>query len=157
MTIPFKRLIADRSGASVIELGLAAPLLCFLLLGSVDMALGYAERLSLQQAANRTIEMATVRGQINSSYSYLQAHAAAASGEPTGNVTVDNWLACDNVRQTSYDGVCGGNQQIARYVSIRIAGTHEPFLDYSWLANYFGASGLAANKAIVGDATVRIQ
>lgn len=155
--IRMKRLRTDERGASVIELGLTAPLLGFFLLGSVDMGMGYSERLALQQAATRTIEMASMRGQVNGSYSYLQSHAAAASGEPTSHVTVDNWLACDDVRQSSYDGVCGGNQQIARYISIRITGSHEPLFDYSGLARRFGATGLAEDIAIAGEATVRVQ
>jgi Flp pilus assembly protein TadG len=155
--IALKRLLADTRGTSLIELGMTAPLLAFLLLGSVDMARGYSERLSLQQAANRTIEMATVRGQVNGSYSYLQAQAATASGEPTSNVTVDSWLACDDARQSSFDGTCGGNQQVARYVSIRIVGTHQPIIDYAGLAQLYGGYSLSRNIGIEGEATVRVQ
>lgn len=152
-----RRLITDERGASVIELALTAPLLCFVLLGSVDMGMGYSERLGLQQAANRTIEMATVKGRVNNSYSYLQSHAATASGEPTSNVTVDSWLACDNVRESSFDATCGGNQQTARYVSVRIVGTHEPLIDYSGLASMFGGHSLSQDVDIAGQATVRVQ
>jgi len=155
--IPFKRITADERGASIIELALSAPLLGLLLLGSVDMAMGYTKRLGLQQAAARTIEMASMRGQVNGSYSYLQSQAATASGQPTSNVTVDSWLACDNVRQSNFDGTCGGNQQIARYVSIRITGTHDPVIDYSGLAQKFGVSGLAQDSNIAGQAIVRVQ
>lgn len=155
--IGHRRLWADQRGASIVELALAVPLLGFLLLGSVDMGMGYTERLRLQQAANRTIEMATTRGQVNSSFSYLQSQAAAASGEPSGNVTVDSWLACDDARQSSFNGTCGGNQQIARYVSIRIEGTHEPLIDYAGLARRFGTDGLGGDVDIVGEAVVRVQ
>ncbi len=156
MSIVSTSLVHDESGASVLELALIAPILGFLLLGSVDMAMGYSERLGLAQAANRTIEMAVSRGPVNSSYSYLQDVAASTSGEPTNHVTVDNWLACDNVRQATYDDVCGGNQQTARYVSVRIIGTHRPIINYSGLVAQSGNSD-SSSVGIAGSAVVRVQ
>lgn len=150
-------LYRDERGGSLVELALTTPMLAFLLLGAVDMGMGYTERLALKQAANRTLEMGMIKGQVNSSYSYLRDVAASASGEPTSNVTIDNWLACDDVRQAAFDGVCGSNQQTARYLSVRITGTHQPLFNYSGLARQFGDDTLGSPVSIAGSAVVRIQ
>lgn len=152
-----KALWRDERGTGTIELALSAPILAFLLVGAVDMGMGYTERLALQQAANRTLELGMARGPVNDSYSYLQAIGATNSGRPTSAVTIDNWLECDGARQGSFDGTCGGNQQTARYISVRITGTHQPTFDYNGLARRFGDTGLGGSVAIAGSAAVRIQ
>lgn len=150
-------LYREERGASIIELALTLPILGFLLLGSVDMGMGYTKRLSLQQAANRTLEMGVVRGEVNSSYSYLQDVGASVSGQPSSNVTIDNWLACDNVRQSSFDGTCGSSEQTARYLSVKIVGSYQPVINYAGLATRFGQSDVARSVTIGGSSVVRIQ
>jgi Flp pilus assembly protein TadG len=152
-----KNLRCDERGTGTIELALSAPILAFLLVGAADMGQGYTQRLALQQAANRTLEMGVVKGQDNSSYSYLTAIAAKNSGQPASNVTIDNWLECDGTRASDFDGVCGSNQQTARYISVRITGTHTPTFNYNGLARRFGATDLGGPVAIVGKSVVRIQ
>ena len=85
-------LFRDRTGAAMIELGLIAPLLIFVILAVSDVAQGFSSQLQLKQAADRTIDLATVAGQRAGSYSYLQAEGANASGQPSSNVAVSSWL-----------------------------------------------------------------
>lgn len=152
-----KSLRHDERGTGTIELALAVPILGFLLVGAVDMGTGYTQRLALQQAANRTLETGMARGRVSDSYSYLQAIGATNSGQPSSNVTIDNWLECDGARQSSFDGTCGSNQQSGRYISVKITGTHTPSFNYNGLARRFGNTNLGGSVAIAGAAAVRIQ
>jgi Flp pilus assembly pilin Flp len=152
-----KSLRRDEHGAGTIELALSAPILAFLLVGAVDMGMGYTERLALQQAANRTLETGMVRGRVSDSYSYLQAIGATNSGQPASNVTIDSWLECDGAGPASFDGTCGLNQQSGRYISVKITGTHTPSFNYNGLARRFGDTNLGGSVAIAGFAAVRIQ
>ena len=123
----------------------------------VDNVPGASGALALQQAANRTLETGVARGRVSDSYSYLQAVGATNSGQPAGNVTIDNWLECDGSRTASFDGTCGSNQQSGRYISVKITGTHKPSFNYNGLARRFGNTTLGGDVAIAGFAAVRIQ
>jgi Flp pilus assembly protein TadG len=147
----------DKRGTSVIELAITIPVIAFLLLGFVDIAMGFSAKLTLKQAANRAVEMATMRGAINGNFSYLQSEAATASGQPTSNVTVDYWLECDTVRQGQVDGECTGTEQVARYVSVVVTGAFQPIFDYGPLAQLYGGHSMGDSVAISGQAFERVQ
>lgn len=143
----------DTRGVSTIELALVTPVLCLFLAGMVDLAQGFSAKLALEQAAGRTIELATAPGQVRPSYDYLKAEAMAASGRPESDVIIANWLECDGVRQPQFDGACGDGQQIARYVSVRITSAFKPLLQWQGLWGNRSIDGIP----IGGDATVRVQ
>jgi hypothetical protein len=147
----------DERGTGPIEGGVSVPGVAVIRGGAGDIGLGDTGRLALQQAANRTLETGMARGSVSDSYSYLQAIGATNSGEPASHVAIDNWLECDGARATSFSGSCGSNQQTARYISVRITGTHTPSFNYNGLARRFGATTLGGPVAIAGAATVRIQ
>ena len=81
----------DESGVSVIELGLIAPVIAFMIIGMTDMARGFAAKLKLEQAAHRALEKVAV-GTGQSDYSYVRTEAATAAGVPEANVAVTTWL-----------------------------------------------------------------
>ncbi len=148
---PLRR--ADR-GASLIEFALFAPVLALMIMGISDVAMGYSAKLKLEQAAYRSLEKVAV-GTVQSDYSYLRAEAATAAEVPITNVTVDNWLECDRVRQASFDGTCPAGQMISRYVQITILSTFRPAFPYGPLARSF--SGTDGSFAISAGAALRIQ
>jgi Flp pilus assembly protein TadG len=150
-------LTLDERGVGVVEFALTAPLLAFLLLGVVDVSLGYAFKLGLERSAARAIEMVTAKGQVGSSYDSVRTEAATASAQPIGNVTLDNWLECDGTRQSSIDAECAGGTQIARYVSVSIRGTFQPLFDIGPLARIYGGQGMGEGISVTGDAQVRVQ
>jgi len=148
------RLARDARGASMIELGLFAPVLAVMVMGIGDVAMGYSRKLTLEQAAYRVLERVAV-GSVQTDYTYLKAEAAAAAGVPESNVTVDNWLECDGVRQAQFDGICPDGQMISRYVQIAIAGSYRPVFSAGPLARrYNGADG---NVPISVSTALRIQ
>jgi Flp pilus assembly protein TadG len=148
-----RRLLADKRGVAAAELGLVFPLIALAVMGSYDLALGFAAKLDLVQAAARSAELATSLGQVRTDYAFLQSEAVAASraaGAVHATATVDAWLECDGVRQGSINGACPAGQQYARYVAVAIADTYSPrFIN----AGIIGADGVP----ITGAATVRIQ
>lgn len=150
-----RRLAGNERGASVIEMALVAPLFGAVVMGTVDVAIGFTERLGLESAAHRTIEMVTARGQVGSDYSYLRTEAANASGRPESDVTIDNWLECDEERQDSFTGSCDDDETIARYVSVRIEGEYDPMFLHGPVALALGDGSDVIE--ISGDAVVRVQ
>ena len=55
-----KSLRRDERGTGTIELALSVPILAFILVGAVDMGMGYTERLALQQAAQAGVPVERV-------------------------------------------------------------------------------------------------
>jgi len=147
-----KRLRKHERGTSVIELSLLSPILVAILAGSVDCARLISTKLRLQQAAERTAELATAGNIASAAFSSLQSEAASAASVPAANVTVNYWLECDGTRQSAFDGTCTAGQQVARYASIAIAGSYSP--SFSWFLRAIGASGAIA---VGGKASVRVQ
>lgn len=119
-------LAVDRKGVSVIEMAFLAPILAAFTVGIADLGRGFAERFALQQSIHRTLEMAHQAGPVDGTYDYLIPEAAGAANVPTQDVTLDQWLECDGVRQAEFDGTCANTQQIARYIELRIDCTYNP-------------------------------
>lgn len=138
---------ADCRGTSVMELALVAPVLCLMLAGIVDLAMGFSSRLTLEQAAYRALERVMVGG-VQDDYSFLRAEAASAAGVTEDKVTVDQWLECNQVRQPSFSGSCPSGQQTGRYVQITVNSTYRPSFSWGPLGTRFGQSA---------DGTIPIQ
>lgn len=152
------RMKACERGGSMIEFTMIAPLLGFLMLGLADFAMAFSKQIQLEQAAARAIELASAAGTGQSSYDFVRDEAASAAGEPAGNVTIDNWLECDGVRQADPSGGCANSsQQIARYVSVRVTSLFTPPFDYALIGRVFGSVGFGGPMTLVGDSVVRIQ
>lgn len=151
-------LVRDEAGTGLIELALVAPIIIFIMLAISDMAQGFTMALQLKQAANRTIELATVAGARTNSYSYLQAEGAVASGQPSSNVVVSAWLECNGVKQSSSATNCSGSAQFARYVSVAITGSYTPAFSSSVMASIYGGT-IAMNNTVqmTAKAAVRVQ
>ena len=147
-----RRLLRDEAGASLVELSLILPILVMLACGASDLALGYARKLALQQAAARTMEFAFVAGNNNSNLTTtLTAEAATAAGVPSNQVTVDLWLECAGVRQSTYTGSCTGSAP-ARFVSVTIND------NYTWLyQRLWGTDANSTPAPIQGYAVVRLS
>lgn len=147
-----RRLAHDQRGTSLIEMSFILPLLILLGCGASDLALCYAQGLKIQQAAARTMEFAIAKGTNNISTSALQSEAATAAGVATGNVTVDLWLECDGVRQSTFTGACSGSSP-SRFASVTITDT------YNWMFEQIVPSWNNAPYSVPlkGFAMVRIQ
>ena len=142
------RLRDDERGTSLLELAFVAPIFAILLVGVADLGRGFSERFALQQAVNRTIEMAHM-GSTQPNYDFLIAEAAAAAAVPVQNVTLVSWLECNGTRK-AFSESCADDEQIARYVTLTIRSTFAPS---------FGAAGYpgAANGRVPISATASFR
>ena len=149
-----RRLRADARGTSFVEMGMLAPFFALLALGTVDASRAVVDKMTLQQAASRSMEMVSAGGLDSDAFSNLKSEAAAAAGVAASQVTVDAWLECDRVRQTSFDGDCTSSQEIGRYASVAINKPYSP-----WFASSLAGMGYNVSRAITlqGKASVRLQ
>lgn len=149
-----RRLWADARGTSFVEMGMLAPFFAMLALGTVDASRAVVDKMMLQQAASRSMEMVSAGGLDSSAFNNLRSEAAAAAGVATDQVTVDAWLECDRVRQDSFDGDCASSQEIGRYASVAINKPYSP-----WFASSLAGMGYNISSTITlqGKASVRLQ
>jgi Flp pilus assembly protein TadG len=150
------RLAADQKGATLVEFALILPILAALTLGTIDFAQGFAEKFRLEQAAQRTIEMALARSVVESDYKYLEAEAAAAANVPVSQAKVTTWLECERGAPAAFDGECAEDQMVARYVRIRIEGFYKPQFQWGPLGRIVGVSNNGTVPLTVA-AAVRVQ
>lgn len=148
------RLARDSRGTSSVELAMLAPFFALMVLGTVDAARAVAEKVRLQQAASRSIEMVSSGGLDSAAFTNLRAEAAAAANVSQDNVTTDAWLECDRTRQPDFNGDCTGTQEIGRYASVVINGTYVP-----WFSSSLSQLGYDISRTITlkGKASVRLQ
>jgi Flp pilus assembly protein TadG len=128
----FSRLAKQDRAIAAVELGIAAPVILLLFVGISDLSRGYSERFELQQAANRTLELAHL-GTTTGNYNFLAAEAATAAGVPQSSVTLESWLECDGTRSANYTDTCGDGQQIARYITLTIRSRFQPTFGMEFL------------------------
>ena len=153
--IKFAKQIGHNSaGTSTVELALIFPIGMGLMLGAVDASLGFAEQLRVEAAAARAIEQITAYSRVQADYTASRAEAAAAANVNVSDVTVTNWLECNNVRMTSFTATCPNNtDQIARFAQVVISGKFEPVINYGGFLETNG-NGIVR---VTGDASTRIQ
>jgi Flp pilus assembly pilin Flp len=137
-------LAADERGTSLVEMGLLAPFLSVLMIGTVDIARGYNERLKLEQAAHVAIEKAQGHQTTASTYNTLKEEAASAArlagftGATVADVAVTYWLECNGVKQTgatadeAYNKSCPNGQVMQRWLQIEITQTYTPYFTMRW-------------------------
>lgn len=149
-----KDLAWDSCGSAIIEAGLVVPILATLVAGVADLSMGYSAKLKLQQAATRSIALATAGGLNSAAFGTLQQEAAQAAGVPQSQVVVDAWLECSGARQTSINDVCATGKTVARYVSVSISGQYSPTFGFLLHTAHMTRDG---KIPISGYAEVRVQ
>ncbi len=156
LTNRIRRLALDERGTSLIEFAFAAPIFALLVVGVGDLARGFSEKYALQQAVNRTIELAH-SGSNEDNYDYLKveaATAAAAAGATAPVVTLDQWLECNGTKtKRAWTDTCNEGEQIARYITLTVNSSFRPS---------FGNVGYPGAKAdgtvpIVATTSLRVQ
>ena len=149
--LPFRRLrrlLRDERAISVVEFTAIAPFLGLLVVGVADLGRGYAARFALQNAANRTIELAH-QGTKADDYTYLKAEAATAAGVPVTDVTLDQWLECDRGAAQPITDSCDPDEETARYIKLTITKDFDPLFTSAGYPNTTGGIvTLSANVSL---------
>jgi hypothetical protein len=92
----------------------------------IDLSRGVAERFTLQQAVNRSLELVQARPAvagaeaIDVDYSFVRTEAASAAGVSESQVTLTRWLECNGVAKTNVTDTCADGEDTARYLRVRI-------------------------------------
>lgn len=154
---PLMRLLSDCSGAALVEMALALPIVLLLLLGTIDVSFFVAQKLDLEQAAQRTTDFALSSRPRSNDATYLVEEAAKASGLPHDNIKVLIYLECNGEKQSDFNEGCPGGQQRARYVNVTISKVFEPVVNWQAFANAMGFGGEPGPMTVVGDSVVRFQ
>lgn len=146
------RLFADEGGSSVIEMGLVAPFLAAMLIGMVDLSRAYSTKLSVEQAAQRTIEKIQVSSYDPADNAVIRQEAADAAGVSTSDVVVASWLQCNNsATKQSFTSSCSDGESFARYIGIEIRKSYTPLFPVKWDKT---ASGVWTVRGVAG---IRVQ
>ncbi|MXP41498.1 hypothetical protein GRI75_07555 [Altererythrobacter soli] len=145
---------SDTAGVAVTELALVLPVLLLLLLGMIDVSRMFAARLALEQAAQRTTDLALARPP-SSSDTFLRDEAMAVAGVPAENVTVELILECNGTPQSDYSTSCPEGAFTGRYASVSIVKQAEPIFDWTSLSQVLGLE--LSPTVVSGDSLVRLQ
>jgi Flp pilus assembly protein TadG len=134
-----KSLLRDERGASLIEMGLLIPVLSTIVVGVADISRAYSQKLILEQAAYRAIEKVQQYQSTESTYNTLQTEVVSAATSAgftdvtTSSVTIDFWLECNGVRQSTYDSSCSGGQTASRFITVDVPHKFTPmFASNKW-------------------------
>lgn len=138
-----KQLASNERGTSFVELAIAAPVLAIMIVGISDLGYGFSKRYFLQQAANRTMELAR-QGTSGADYTHLIPEAAAAANVPETNVTLTQWLECSGTTK-AFNSSCDPGQTVARFVRVNIWSSFKPMFPTGGYLN------------VQSDGTVRID
>ena len=130
------RSLRDERGAAVIELAMIAPVLALMTIGVVDLSNGFARKLRLEQAAQRSIEKVmqttgslsvedTIANEAVCQYNGTDEDGACLTAPLTvDDVTVEHRLECDGVETTDPD--CAPNQQESRWIQVKVEDDYTP-------------------------------
>lgn len=119
------RIWRDTNGSSLIEAAFIIPVLCLLAFGATDIALGFAQKLRVQQAADRAVQFALNVGLTKATQAKIQSEAATSSGLDPAKVAVNLWLECNKQVQPDFNGSCV-NSAPARYLSVTVSDSYAP-------------------------------
>ncbi|WP_369027241.1 TadE/TadG family type IV pilus assembly protein [Qipengyuania sp. RANM35] len=153
-----QRLLRDQSGIGFVELALVAPLLALMFLGMIDMSKVIATRVDLEQAAQRTTDLALGKRPPNGNTAYLVSEAVAASGVPSSDVTVTLTCECDGVVQNKFTNMCSSGQVTRRFATVSIK--KQVSTGFNWRivgAMFTGGSATYTPITVIGDSVVRLQ
>lgn len=157
------RLKRDCRGVATIELALYAPILATMTIGVVDISNAFGRKLSLEQAAQRSIEkvMQTtgVQSVSDTIIDEVGDQADIPEVERATKITVTYRLECDDdAAQTSTDATTfdtytcpTGTVSEARYIQVEVVDVYEPmfpmhFAGYSAADNGYPISATAGMR-----------
>jgi hypothetical protein len=144
----------DEKGISITEFALVVPVMTMFLVGIVDLSIGFAAKLALNQAVTQGLQLAQIAAENGSpDVSAIKTRTAQAAKGNENKVNVVPKLIC-GTQEKAYSESCGANESIRRFVEIEVAVEFKPIF-----GNYAGAVPVNANGMVEmkSSGSVRVQ
>lgn len=148
----FRHFASDSRGTATIELAIFAPVLATMVIGVVDMSMAYGRKLSIEQAAQRSIEKVMQTTGSSTPDETIISEAATQANVPVENVTVTYRLECDENHVADYSQECEDGEIEARYLEVTVLDSYDPM--FSW---HFSGIGDDGKYHLTAKAGMRIQ
>jgi Flp pilus assembly protein TadG len=154
-----KNLARDDSGAVLIELALAAPVLAMMVIGISDISIAYGKKLELEQAAQRAIEKVmqttgkataaeTIKTEAVCQYNGVDSDGVCSTvGIDASDVTVSYNLKC-NGAVTAYNTDCPDGEAALRYIQATVADQYTPMFPVHFGTQSDGTYHLSATAGV---------
>ena len=155
-------LLRDSRGVSVIEFGLLAPILAFVIMGIIDVAQAYSRKMAIEQAVDRALEKAAV-GVVQTDYTFLKTEVKNALPDlATTGITVTTWMQCDTTTKSNFQDACGfrangSAEETSRYVKITVVDRWEPNFSYGIAGYHIFTTGSDGKIQIKVETSLRVQ
>jgi Flp pilus assembly protein TadG len=146
-----QRFLASEGGASAVEFGLIAGLLCFLLVGLIDFGMGYWEKIQVGNAARAGVQYAIAKGWDQTGISTAVTSAtglSSISASPAPTQACGCPSASSGIAAASCGSNCTGGGTAGTYVTVSASATYSTLLSYP---------GIASSFALTAINTVRIN
>lgn len=141
----------DARGATIVEFAIAAPILGLFVVGIGDLARGMSERVALQQATHRAVELAHL-GRIGPNYSFIVPEAATAAQVPQSDVSLEQWLECNGTKMP-FTSTCEPGQRMARYIKLTVNKKFWPL----FRAAFYTSLSADGSVPFSANASLRVQ
>lgn len=148
----FRDFARDARGTATIELAIFAPVLATMVIGVIDMSMAVGRKLSIEQAAQRSIEKVMQTSGTATPEDTIISEAADQADVPAENITVTYRLECDETHVPDYTEDCEEGQIEARYLEVTVVDTYDPMFTL-----HFGGIGDDGKYHLGAKAGMRIQ
>lgn len=145
---PFR---SDQRGTAVLETAVILPVLLMIVLGFIDLTMGFTYHFKLQQYAQSGADMLVANFEDQLTDSEIKTEMASLTGLPQSAIEVTRIVECDHVAVNPDEGCASSGQVEINYITIVVTDTFEPILGNIGLTNYIGATRLR------GKTTVRVR
>lgn len=136
-------------GAIAVELAFVVPVLAIAVVGSVDYALAFQEKLKLESAARAGVQYAMYKGYQNTDTTEIEQRARDDYGDDALSVTASYVCSClDGTVVSCSTGYCSGGEVPLKTLTVTATRDHSLLLDWPGFANPL---------SLTGDATARIR
>ncbi|MFA6220374.1 MAG: TadE/TadG family type IV pilus assembly protein [Erythrobacter sp.] len=129
-------LLRNRRGNATLELAFVTPVLLVMSLASVDVALGFVHRMTVQEQAQVGADYVFSKMEEIPLKSEIALEIHNATGVPLSDITVSSWIECDNVKKPLESLCANAGEVLTEFLKIDVSGTYTPILDIPYYADY---------------------
>jgi len=122
----------DRRASAAIEIALIAPVLIFLVLGTVDYALYVMDNMRLAKGVASAVQFALYNNDNDTAVRQV-AYTSSKFTSSEASVTIQHFCECPDSTSVSCTGSCPGVNHMRVFVSVSMQYTYTPLLPYDFV------------------------